>query len=244
MRKSDSFDDRFEELDAFGNRRNAHGVGRLAALDRGGVAGPSGERRARDGFGGFGGPAGSGPPCRVRRTLARRTRVVGSPRGRASDFAGSAEFTRDGTIRVRIWIRTRVFAGAPPRERFRQARRRWKRELVMPPDRRCPSSRWRRISVSRRRAARARSTSTARWSRPTTTRAGYRRWRARGDRRKSTPGVWRSPGGRRLIRNGQRGTVAQRRRRGRAQGRGGALRGRTTRRRAKRRRTIDARRSR
>ena len=113
--ESDSFDDRFEELDAFGNRRNAHGVGRRGrALDRGGVVGPSGgvvvgpsgERRARDGFDGFDGfesapPFARTPPDGHRSSVRRED---------ASDFAGSAEFTRDGTIRVRIWIRTRVFA--------------------------------------------------------------------------------------------------------------------------------------
>ena len=133
--ESDSFDDRFEELDAFGNRRNAHGVGRRGrALDRGGVAGPSGERRARDG---------ARRLRRLRRVRIRPAAFAGrSPDGHgssvrredASDFAGSAEFTATGRSASGSGFGPESSPGAPPRERFRQAPEAMEAErLVMPP---------------------------------------------------------------------------------------------------------------
>ena len=133
--ESDSFDDRFEELDAFGNRRNAHGVGRRGrALDRGGVAGPSGERRARDGFDRFDGFDGfeSAPPrspdarpTDTGRRFAERTRQISPDPPSLPATGRSASGSGFGP---------ESSPGAPPRERFRQAPEAMEAErLVMPP---------------------------------------------------------------------------------------------------------------
>ena len=127
----DSFDDRFEEPDAFGNRRSGHGVGRRGRVrDRGGVVGRSRRRLDEDAFDAFDGfdafesasrRSPDGRPTDTGRRFAIRTRQIPPDppslpaKGRSEPASGSVP-------------------GAPPGERFRQAPEAMEAErLVMPP---------------------------------------------------------------------------------------------------------------
>ena len=129
-------------------------------------AASSSDRRVSDARAISTGSTGSNRPAALP-DAARRTRVVGR-REDASDFAGSAEFTRDDDPRPSGF--GPESSGAPPRERSRQAPEAM--EAERPDAARIGDARVRAGGESRSdddARARARSTSTARWSRPTTT---------------------------------------------------------------------------